>query len=69
MFTDLDVFSEPIRFTFDKGKTEFTTAIGAMATLLYISLILAYAMLKVIGMYQFVDSKVKRSTYPDYFNE
>jgi len=51
MFTDLDVFSEPIRFTFDKGKTEFTTAIGAMATLLYISLILAYAMLKVIGMY------------------
>ena len=69
MFTDLDVFSEPIRFTFDKGKTEFTTVMGAIATLLYISLIMAYALLKVIAMYQFVDSKVSRTTYPDYFNE
>lgn len=68
MFTDIDAFSEPIRFTFDKGKTEFTTFMGAIATLIYLSLLLAYAMLKMVRMTEFADSNVHKQSYPDYFN-
>lgn len=68
MFTDLDVFTEPIRFTFDKGKTEFTTFMGAIATLIYVSLIIAYSVVKMISMYTFVDSKVQKRIAPNFFN-
>ena len=56
MFKDIDAFPEPIRFTFDKGKTEFTTWIGAIATIVYMGLLLGYAMLKLVHMTTFVNS-------------
>jgi hypothetical protein len=68
MFTNIDAFSEPIRFTFDKGKTEFTTFMGAVATLVYLSLLLGYAMLKLVNMTAFVDSNVQKQNHPDYYN-
>ena len=56
MFKDIDVFTEPIQFTFDKGKTEFTTWIGAVSTVVYMGLLLGYAMLKLVNMTTFVNS-------------
>ena len=56
MFKDIDAFPEPIRFTFDKGKTAFTTWIGAIATIVYMGLLLGYAMLKLVHMTTFVNS-------------
>ena len=69
VITNVDLFSEPILFTFDGGKTEYKTFTGAISTLIYLGLIIGYGMLKLINMSSFVDAKVSKSTAPDYFND
>ena len=67
--TGVDLFSEPILFTFDGGKTDYKTFTGGISTLIYLGLLIAYAILKLINMSSFTDAKVSKSTAPDYFND
>ena len=69
VITEADMFTEPIQFTFDGGKTEYKTFTGAISTIIYLSCILAYALHKLIKMSTFVDANVTSSVLPDHFND
>jgi uncharacterized metal-binding protein len=66
--TDIDMFSKPVQFSFDHGKTEYSTVIGAITTIIYLSSILSYALFKLANMSKFSDANVTNSVIPDYYN-
>jgi hypothetical protein len=63
------MFTEPIQFTFDGGKTEYKTFTGAISTIIYLGLILGYALVKLVNMSTFADANVSTSIAPDYYND
>ena len=69
VITEVDMFTEPIQFTFDGGKTEYKTFTGAISTIIYLGLILGYALVKLVNMSTFSDANVSTSIAPDYFND
>ena len=45
-----DVFTKQIRFTFDKGKTEFKTGFGGACSIIMFVLVCAFAVQRIVTM-------------------
>ena len=68
LFTEIDLFYEPIQFKFDKGKTEYKTFMGAIATICFLSIMFGYTLERVTKMVKYVDANVVSNSLLDHFN-
>jgi glycerol-3-phosphate acyltransferase PlsY len=68
-FKDLDMFSEPINFKFDGGKTFFKTYTGALATVIMALIVLTFTLQRATIMFRYVDANVRSEVVYNYFNE
>jgi hypothetical protein len=68
-FRDLDLYSQHVKLTFDGGKTQFKTKVGALFTVLMVISSSVYALFKFVSLIQRQDVTVKVDLVDGFFDD